>query len=284
MINTAHQCGGSCFSYARGVQPELQEIFNRSTLAYERAIVDLGVAIITDINQVANQKAFIADLVSASMTMGDLLGRRRTLLLSDESADQTIDVLEATAFSRDLPFTYQQEPPPGTPVSVVPKISFDAAIQDLLSREPRLAFSAEEVAKVYDERGFAAAESASKQITEQVQQAIARVMREGGGRRVGAQEIQKKVPTILEDWSRNYSDVVYQTNVNTAYNAGTMQQSESPALRDFVLAWQYLTTGQSNVRGRQPKDVENHWAMHQFIAGKRDVVWDQGVSCPMGYR
>ncbi len=295
-LDTCLQCGGDGESIlrgtrwnykrpARGVQPEIQELFARSTPAYERLIVDLGLAVITDQNTVFAVKEDLFDLIKGSSVLADLLGRKRTILLSEQSADMDEDEIDETEFSRDLPFTYQV-PSFGTPATVVPKISFGAAIEDLVSRTPsfQVGQTVEVVSAAYENRSFAAVRAADIQATQRVQASIVESLRTGVGATVGSRAIREKAEVDLTKWSKNYSDIVYQTTANTSYNAGTMQQSNSENLRDFVLAWQYLTTGQSNVRGRDPKDIENHWAMHQFIAGKTDPVWDRGIAPPMGYR
>ena len=95
------------------------------------------------------------------------------------------------------------------------------------------------------------------------------------------EEFQKKMNTFLEE--NGYegvnpfkADVIFQTNLQTAYNAGhykSMTDDTAVKLRPF---WQYRTAADGNVR-------EEHAQMHGKVYRADDPIWDVWYP-PNGFR
>tara|TARA_R110002110_G_scaffold152407_1_gene345094 strand:- start:2393 stop:3295 length:903 start_codon:yes stop_codon:yes gene_type:complete len=92
---------------------------------------------------------------------------------------------------------------------------------------------------------------------------------------------QSKVIRGLEDKdpdisvTRSYAETVFRTNLNTAYTSARTQQATTPAFRNKVVAWRYVTMEDDRVR-------PNHAAAHDFIAHVTDPIWRK-LSPPMGF-
>lgn len=233
-------------------QQELGELLNRSTRLFSDVLLDLLTSIAKDLtgNTVVNKDRLVT-LSWQTTTLADLLGRRRLLLEVKQKFKRT-------------PINFGITP-------VVPNVEFKEAIRDIVSREPRLAGTAEEVSRLYRTRhAFAIARSADMVITERVQAFIGQAIKEG-------YDIPKATKVIEElgGFTRAYAETVYRTNVATAYTAGRFQQAFDPDLADEALAFEYEAVLDADTR-------ENHAAAHGLIAPKSSPVWDQ-FSPPMGF-
>lgn len=201
----------------------------------------------------------LARLLRQTLILSDLLGRSFTLAEAD------------AAVAAPSPFADELAP-------LVPAVEFEQAIRDILTREPRLARSAEEVARSYsEERSFALARSAELTLTKRVQEVVAETARTGGGSAAA-----ETVIAGLGGWTRAYGETVYRTNLATAYTAGRWREAASPGVSRVMSAFEVSTAGDADVRdGRN--DPENHAAADGLIAGTTDPVWDR-ASPPYGYR
>lgn len=210
-------------------------------------------------------EAFAAEMAE-TMTLADLIGRRR-LLLEADAADATQEERETVAFAADS-------------VKGFPEVPFAEAIADLLNREPRLADSAEEVAALYrlDRNSFALARSAEFAITGRVQ----RIMLDaslGRTERVAARKLIEEAGPF----ARGYAEVVYRTNLSTAYNAGRFDQARKPGVSEVIAAFERWEIMDSDVRRGRPEDhEENHAAVHGLVAAVEDPIWETH-SAPAGY-
>jgi SPP1 gp7 family putative phage head morphogenesis protein len=192
----------------------------------------------------------LSSLIASTRGYADMLGRRRVLL----------------RLRKKTKFTIPDEPNP-----IIPRIPFQEAIDDLVSRLPALAQSAEEVRQIYSvEHSFALARSASLSLTKHVQKAIADAMQEG-------KPVSKASDLIarIGDWNYAYASTVYRTNLNTSYHAGQFRIMKDPEVREIVPAFKYVATLDADVR-------PNHRAMHNIIANMDDDIW-QRLSPPLGY-
>lgn len=191
-------------------------------------------------------------LIYRSQALADLLGRRRLLLESDA-------VRRGKAFSS------------GSETPVVPEVPFLEAIEDLISRDPRLANGWEDAQRVYtEEHGFVLAKSASRAITARVQDVVARSMRRGA--------TVAKASEVIQDvggFAQAYADTVYRTNVASAYTAGRFRQARDPDVAEVVGGFTFMATRDSSTR-------PNHLAADGLTASTLDPVWDQ-LAPPLGY-
>ena len=196
-----------------------------------------------------------------TMALSDMLGRRRTILWAEYvntgvTAAARIDVL-----AREL------IPP------TVPNVPFQQAIEDIVSRTPELARNMDAVQEVYLRHGFAAAYSADLQLTQRVQKAITDAIATGKSE----EQTVKAIMEDAEDWTRNYSETVYQTNMATAYTAGRVRQSmESPEILEVVPAWEFNAVGDADTR-------PTHQAADGLLAAKDDPIWNDMLH-PLYYR
>lgn len=244
----------------RAAVDELAEFLHRSAESFAAAMTRLARAAVGDSRYDSGAAIVdLTDLISETMTLADLHGRRRALLEYDAVIHAAQSARPAAALA-----AFAASP-------IVPHVPFESAVQDLLSREPRLAQTWQEVAELYRTRhAFAAARSSSRLVTEKVQEAISRAMNEG--RTLATAEA--KVAEV-GGWSRAYAETVYRTNVATAYSAGRIRQAFDPAIGNVMLAFELVGPRDRNAR-------EHHAAGVGLIAGKTDPIWDFAAT-PLGY-
>lgn len=207
-----------------------------------------------------------ASEVTQTMAVADLLGRRRLLLEHDAARDR-------------VPFELREQIAFASVPSSFPEVPFEEAIRDLVSREPRLARSAAEVARLYQsEHAFALSNSLELGVTFRAQQIVERIAA-GEATRIAARNLIAQAG----DFAKAYADVVYRTNLNTAYTAGRFAQARDPDVSEVIGALQRWEILDSDVRRGRPEDNgENHAAVHGLIASQRDPIWEF-VSPPSGY-
>lgn len=192
----------------------------------------------------------LAKLISHTQILANLNGRKRTLM-------------EAEKFYKGPVFSIDK-----TPISNLP---FLEAIEDLLSREPKLASGYQEVQKLYNEsHAFALAKSVNQNLTERIQKAINDLMETGGG----LPEFNA-VWKEIAPWSQAYADTVYRTNASTAYNAGRLEQAQDEDVKEVIPAMEYVSMHLPNTR-------PNHEAASGLIAASDDPIWKR-FKPPMGY-
>lgn len=251
--------------YLRHVTPSWVErghLLERATPQFTEALNALAVAIATGQRTEAKRK-HLQVLIGDTLTLSDLLGRRRTLWEAGvRRFRRTVEAYRETYYAE---CHHLAETP------VVPDVEFTEAVADIVRRQPELAQSAAEVAKVYRERhAFALAKSAELTVTKRVQAALAEGLKTGTPVDTGAKLIAE-----IGDWSRAYGETVYRTNMATAYSAGRFQQAYEPSVAEIMPAFEFRAVGDSDTR-------ENHAAADGLVAATNDPVWDT-FSPPMGY-
>jgi SPP1 gp7 family putative phage head morphogenesis protein len=73
-----------------------------------------------------------------------------------------------------------------------------------------------------------------------------------------------------------HADVIFRTNMQTAYSAGHYKSMADPAVKKLRPYWKYVTAGDGNVR-------ETHAAMEGRIYAADDPIWDVWYP-PNGFR
>lgn len=248
-------------------QEELEALLYHATPQYRAAINRLAGSYLSN-DPMEHQRALdsLRGLLTRTMILGDLLGRRRLLLeLNRREAART-----AIAPMQTMQ-TFAAGEPTTTPT--IPHVPFEEAIDDLLTREPVLAQNYQQVQQVYERHGFALARSTDLVTTRRVQKVIADYMREG---KEPPRTLDELKAAGFEDFAPSYAETVYRTNLNTAYTDGRMRQAEDPDFRAVIGAFEFVTAGDGDVR-------DNHAAADGLIAATDDPIW-QTFAPPAGYR
>lgn len=207
----------------------------------------------------------LAGLLGRVGAFANLLGRRRMQLLADQAArgmregERALHVAGAVAMLKAWG--------PALPV-----VDFKEAIAEILNRKPELAKGYKAVQDVYAERhGFAMAKSTDMAVTTRVQALISEHIK--GGKVLPS---PRQALDALGDWTRAYSDTVYETNVKTAYTAGMWQRLETPEVARVLPGARFVSALMVTSR-------PNHTAAHGFMASTDAPEWNY-LSPPLGYR
>lgn len=232
-------------------QEELERFLNRRTTLFAEAVDNLVRSKFAayDYNSAL---AEMAELIQKTQIIANLNGRRRVLLQADR-----LPARVAFADTADTPIT---------------SIPFEEAIENLITRDPRLAEGWRAVAQLYNtEHAFALARSVDQVVTNRVQDAIAQAMRTGQG----SVEPEVIIQT-LGDWDRAYASTVYRTNANTAYTEGRFEQAKDPEVAEVVPAMEFVSLLDGRTR-------PNHAAAHGLIAATDDPIWNR-FAPPIGFQ
>lgn len=232
---------------------EAQTLFDRRAHALHEALMTLVVRVVRGGDRNAALNALARELAE-NMALADLLGRRRSVLW---------------ARARGAEFADQAGP------DILPRVPFQEAIDDITSRLPVLAKSAEEVQAVYAAHGFTLAQAADLQVVQDVQAAIAEALRVGRGAFDASAIIQD-----LAGVTRQRAETILRNNVGNAYSAGMDRMLEDPDVRSVIVALRYTTAGDVDVR-------PNHRAMDGTVAPPEHPIWSQrtppcGHNCRCG--
>lgn len=230
---------------------EFERFWDKKSRAFENAFLDLARSRLSLGSDYQASVSKLAELIRHTLILSNLYARRRVLLEADRAR-------------RTSRFATQ-------PVDVVPEVTFDEAIEDLVSREPRLARTWEEVSRLYStEHVFAAVRSIDENMTARIQKALADVAEKGGSIHDAVRTFQEIAP-----WSRSYAETTYRTNLATAYTAGRIAQANDPEVRDAVPALVYEAMGDDRTR-------PNHAAADGLIAAADDPIWKR-IHPPNGF-
>jgi len=229
---------------------ELQKFLDKSAAAFYRGMRDIYWSRYGE-GESNNAIRDMASLISRTLILANLNGRKRVLMEADRAA-------EINKFSQEK-----------SPISPLP---FVEAIEDLTSRDPRLAFGYKAVAKLYsEEHVFALAKSINKNLSERIQKAISDTMKSGEGLPKFSELWREITP-----WTQNYADVVYRTNTSSAFTAGRIEQAKDPDVMEAVPALEYISMHLPNTR-------PNHEAASGLIASSDDPIWNT-FSPPLGFQ
>lgn len=153
------------------------------------------------------------------------------------------------------------------------ELPFDEGISNLGDRLPILAESAQELSQRYStENVFGMVRSISETMTRRAQAHLESNLAKGKS----FQDFAEFAESLKETgFDRSYAKTVYRTNLNTSYSEARQRAAEKPALKDFIVGFEFLSQDDGDVR-------DNHQAAHEFRAPKEDPAWD-GLSPPLGY-
>lgn len=233
---------------------ELDRFLDKSAGIFAEALLNIVRAYYGTGQSIPQARKDLAEKIRDTMILADLNGRKRLWMEYDH-------VKGHLARFGDLPDS--------TPIA--PTLTFSEAVQDLITREPRLAQSAAEVSRMYSlEHTFAMARAAELNITERAQKAIEAFL----GNNTPVEALSKTIQEI-GPFSQAYADTVYRTNVSTAYNGGRMAQAQDPELADIIVGFRYEGINDSRTR-------HNHSIGFGTIAATDDPLWSR-YKPPNGY-
>ena len=251
---------------------ELAQLSDDSTQEFQR-ISDRMVAAVFlgDGERMASAVAAMQTLLSNTLTLADLMGRRRVILQSKAMSEghglDTGDPFGAPIMFRE----------PDTISEVTNATRFDEAVDDIVERTPELAETVagepryKAIQRLYrDRHGFGLAKSYEIKITERVQNIIKRSLDVGTPVQNSIEAIQAAGP-----FTESYADMVYRTNLSTTYTAGTFEQLKDPRVQLVFGALEFHSIVDSDTR-------PNHQAAHGLIAPITSKVWDS-LSPPLFY-
>lgn len=243
----------------RQASAEREDVYRKSVAPLTACIERIAAAIARG-DEGGHAKALgdFARYMGQTLSICALLGARRTLLLARAQSREGAN-FTAAHFATAVP-------------ALVPAVPFLEAIEDLVSREPKLAQTWKEVSALYNrEHAFALAKSADIEITKRVQRKVAQAIEEGGERGAVRRAIMDLGP-----FTEDYADNVFRTNAATAYTAGTFKQAQDPDVAEVMPAFEFTSARDVDVR-------KNHRAADGLVAATHDPIWDT-FAPPIGYR
>ena len=249
----------------------LTDLSGRYARPYADAIQDMYVSELTgDRHGRIEAVRTLADVMSASMGVAETVGARMMLM----------DIGVQNNFASDQ--------------TILPKVTFDEAIEDLATRVPKTVRKAAErtadiISQIYsggrvgltgraDERVIAFARSAEARVTREARNFMAQMLREGASEAEAGARLKARVDEVRKrtrPWSESYARMVFRTNANTAVTAGRFRQARDPDMGDFVGAMRYDAV---NDRDTRP----NHAAADNLILKVDNPAWAK-LAPPLGY-
>lgn len=251
--------------------PKVETFAERASKKFQEILMDLAEAKLRrDPAEHAKALARVQSYIAGTLVLGNLTGRRSTLIEADKAAAKTGKMRAESGIKlAEMPTMpdYPEE---------IPKVEFQEAIRDLVAREPRLAGSAAEVSRLYAERhAFALARVTDMRVTQRVQEEVVKSLREGRG----GLESKAAIKNILEgvdDYMAAYSETIFRTNAWTAFTSGQFQQAQDPDVREVLPAFEFRSVNDGDTR-------ENHAAADGLIAAVDDPVWNR-FAPPLGFQ
>ena len=151
-------------------------------------------------------------------------------------------------------------------------------LTNLLSRDPFLAQTAEEVATAFREEGIAFARAASLKTTVRVQEIIGGLMEAGTPSLEGAEIISEATA-----WTRGYAETAYRTSAMSAYVGGTIDTQMKPFISSIFIGFEVIGSNDADTRRGRPEDRgEHHKAALGLVAETMDPVWNT-TTPPYGF-
>ena len=149
-------------------------------------------------------------------------------------------------------------------------IEISPPLVNLLSRDPFLAQTAEEVAAAFTHSGIAFARSASIKTTMRVQEIIGNLV-QAGTPNIEARDIIAEAT----GWTKGYAETAYRTVAMQAYTGGRIDTQLKPFVSSIFLGFQVVGSNDADTRRGRPEDRgENHLAALGLVAANQDPIWD----------
>ena len=220
---------------------ELERLLSKSHDRLSELLAEIGIS-----HQLGDQKKKrqaleeFSKLVRKASFFADLLGRKRAFSIV-ETKQQNFDKTEVTAQSFSLDSAFD--------------LPFKEAMLSVLS--PKLVNSVsgisgkkiiQDLTKTYGEDQnpllFKMSGSPALEAIEEANKIVAIDLASGMDRNEAEKQLREK----LSEWSDGHASIVYRNMIGKAYNAGLWRQIQDPAIKRFVRAGEYETSGDSDVR------------------------------------
>jgi SPP1 gp7 family putative phage head morphogenesis protein len=217
------------------------------------------------------------------MGLGEVIGATMALRRAAASLGASQRVFDGSRLQRERValLTFASQPPQ----LIVPRVTFEEALQDMVDRAPVTLKDAAErtsarIGQLYSEGKVAAfVRAAEEHVTEKAQSIISKAIREGIPEFEVGKMLADNVNGIREaseEWSDSYSRMAFRTNLNTATTAGRFRQVQDPDIREVIPALMFVSSNDADTR-------PNHLAAHGIIMTEGNPSWNQVVP-PLGYQ
>ncbi len=208
----------------------------------------------------------VGDLTARYFAAFDLLGRAHVILAAQKKTGNKFRLATTTSIPKfaefdDLGFE---------------SLPFTQAIDRVLKLIGLSRDAYDGLAQKYRQQAFTVAGLSDVKLIEQIKQALADTLQEGGTQA----DFQRAVDTLTDEAGVNrlattQINTVFQTAVQSAYQAGRLEQMSDPAVTAALPYWTYRTAGDDRVR-------ITHQSLDGFTARYNDLVWAK-IYPPCGY-
>jgi SPP1 gp7 family putative phage head morphogenesis protein len=211
----------------------------------------------------ASFQSQVGDLTARYLAAFDLLGRAHVIEAAEHKTGKKFRLATSTTIPRfdELPFE---------------SVPFTQAIQRILALIGMSRNAFDGLSSKYKQQAFTIAGVSDVRLIEQIKQALADVMEQGGTDK----DFERAVNALtdqagVERLAQTQINVVFQTATQTAYQNGRLEQMTDPAVSAALPYWTYRTVGDDRVRPA-------HAALDGFTAKNSDPVWHR-LYPPCGY-
>lgn len=256
----------------------LEDLSGRHARLYTANLQDMLVAIATK-NRIAlaAARSSLEGVIRETMGTAEVLGASLTLRRAAAFIRE-----DGHAFRRDAHSLMVFADSPTQ--TVLPHVTFEEAVQDLIDRTPSTIRRAAErtaqrISRLYSEgRVVAFVHSAEQAVTERVQSLITEAIREGIPEARVGNLIRMGVDRIriqTEAWTEGYAKMAFRTNFNTAVTAGRFRQVRDQDIKAVIPAFRFDAVGDDDTR-------DNHDAADGLIFRIDNPIWNR-LAPPLGY-
>jgi len=256
---------------------ELARLSDDSTIEFQKIAKRMIAASATsDDAKMQSATSALVTLFANTLSLADLMGRRRVIL-------QARSVVEGSGLDLSDPFAAPIMFAASTTTisDVVNPTRWEDAVTSIVERTPELAKPVivdgeiepryKAIQRLYkDKHGFGLAKSFEIKVTERVQDVLKRTLDYGLTKDIATLAIKE-----LGAFTQSYSEMVYRTNINSTYTAGTFEQMSTPESQLVFGALEFISIADRDTR-------PNHFAAHGLIAPATSKVWNQ-LSPPLYY-
>ena len=266
----------------------LEDVTGRYAKPYEEIIQQMVISkVLGDRIALASQREELGEIMSETMGIGEILGASITLQLAASIIPE-----EGLAFKGDAPYLMNFADAPIQ--RILPRVTFDEAVQDMIDRTPVTIRNAAErtaqrISELYGEgRNVAFVRSVEQAATVRAQGLISEAIKkgipeldymQGGVLKPGAGTKMAEAVNVIQGktkaWSKSYAKMCFRTNLNTACTAGRFRQSQDPDIKKVVPCFRFDSVGDADTR-----------TTHDLLDGKifkvDNTIWNK-IAPPLGY-